>query len=481
LAPLQTAQALVGFGAIAAFTRLMSAEEFGQYALALSISMFAHTLVFTWAEAAAFRFFAAAHTEHKLADHFATLRVLAIVLGGGALIATAAMLWLADLREDIAALSALAGGAATFRFLTRIGRESERAAFEFARFAAAETIYLLLGFGVGVALLLRFDLGPAAPFAGLLLAGAMVCLVDALRLAARAKGGAVSAARALNYANYGAPLALALALDLGVQAVCRVILAGAAGAEAIGSYAAAFGLARPLDLMFMSVSATFAPAILTAYEQHGAHAARTTAQSAFITLAAIATPAAIGLAFVAEPLSALMVGETLRAEAARALPWLALAGLISGFNLYYWSEAFQLTRRTGLRAVLLVMPGIAQIALTAALAPHFGAQGAAGAALAGACLAALALITFGGRLIALPAPLLDLARVAGATGVMATALAMLPQAPGAASLAIEISAGMLAYSLGAIAFNVFGSRGRVMAACKALAARAPCTEQSHAR
>ena len=39
LAPLQIAQALVGFGAIAAFTRLMSPDEFGAYALALSVSM----------------------------------------------------------------------------------------------------------------------------------------------------------------------------------------------------------------------------------------------------------------------------------------------------------------------------------------------------------------------------------------------------------------------------------------------------------
>ena len=38
LAPLQLVQALVGFGALAAFTRLMSAEEFGRYALALSLS-----------------------------------------------------------------------------------------------------------------------------------------------------------------------------------------------------------------------------------------------------------------------------------------------------------------------------------------------------------------------------------------------------------------------------------------------------------
>jgi len=89
LAPLQIAQGLIGFGAIAAFTRLMSAEEFGRYALALSIAMAAHTLIFTWAEAAAFRFFAAARAERRLADHFATLVGVAAALGGAVLIVTA--------------------------------------------------------------------------------------------------------------------------------------------------------------------------------------------------------------------------------------------------------------------------------------------------------------------------------------------------------------------------------------------------------
>ena len=101
LAPLQIAQALIGFGAIAAFTRLMSAEDFGRYALALSISMAAHTLAFTWAEAAAFRFFAAARAEKRLADHFATLLALATALGLAVIVITAVVLSFAGLRDDM--------------------------------------------------------------------------------------------------------------------------------------------------------------------------------------------------------------------------------------------------------------------------------------------------------------------------------------------------------------------------------------------
>ncbi|HRP12289.1 MAG TPA: oligosaccharide flippase family protein, partial [Terricaulis sp.] len=311
LAPLQIAQALIGFGAIAAFTRLMSAEEFGRYALALSASMAAHTLLFTWAEAAAFRFFAPARAERRLRDHYATLLALVVGLGAAVLIATAALLLFVGLTHEVAALSAFAAAAAVFRFLTRITRESDRAALEINRFAALETAYIAIGFAAGVAFLLVADLGAAAPFAGLLTAGLIVALVDAPRLIKRARGGVVSPQRAFSYASYGAPLALALGVDLIVQTIARFLLAHQAGAASLGAYAAAFGLSRPLDLVFMGAGAALSPLILTAFENEGPAAARDQARKAFTLLAALATPAAIGLAFIASPLAHLMIGESL--------------------------------------------------------------------------------------------------------------------------------------------------------------------------
>ncbi len=458
LAPLQIAQALAGLGAIAAFTRLMSAEEFGRYALALSASMLAHTLLFTWAEAAAFRFFASARAEKRLADHFATLIALALALGVVVLFATGALLAFIGLRENVTALSAFAAGAAVFRFLTRITRESERAAFDIGRYAALETVYLAIGFAAGVALLTTFDLGAAAPFAGLLLAGAIVFMVDAPRLLARAKGGAPSLNRATQYASYGAPLALALALDLGVQTIARFILAHQAGVADLGAYAAAFGLARPLDLVFIGAGATLAPSLLAAYEEHGAETARNVARQGFALLAAIAVPAAVGLALVAQPLADLLVGEGLRAGAAIVLPWLALAGLFAGFNLYYWSEAFQLTRRTGLRALVMLAPGAVQLALTFALAPDMGAVGAAIAAAAGAATGSLTLSLIGRRLLALPISFSTLARIGAATAVMAAFVAMAPANQDPSTLAATIGVGALAYAIAALTFGVPGAR-----------------------
>ncbi|MBX3428702.1 MAG: oligosaccharide flippase family protein [Hyphomonadaceae bacterium] len=467
LAPLQIAQALIGFGAIATFTRLMSAEEFGRYALALSISMAAHTLTFTWAEAAAFRFFAPARAENRLADHFATLLALALTLGLAVVAITAGALAFAGLQDDIAALSAFAAGAVVLRFVTRLARESDRAALAFSRYAVLETTYIIAGFAAGVALLTIFDFGPAAPFAGLLAGGLLVAVVDLPRLLRNAGSGKVSLVRARSYAGYGTPLALALAVDLGVQAIARLLLAGEAGAAPLGAYAAAFGLARALDIVFMGVSAAFAPLVFAAYEEKGTRAAADAARGGFVLLAAITIPASVGLALLAQPVATLMVGEALRRETAAALPWLAIAGLMSGFALYYWSEAFQLTRKTGQRALLMLAPGAAQLALTAWLSSTYGAVGAAMAAATGATLGAMLLALVGRRLLPLPLPAGELARIGAATALMAAVVIAFPGAHTTLGLLQSVATGAAAYAAAAVALNVMNIRDLVLGAYRA--------------
>lgn len=458
LAPLQIAQAVIGFGAIAAFTRLMSADEFGRYALALSVSMAAHTLLFTWAEAAAFRFLAAARAERRTGEHFATLALIALALGAGVALLSGGALLAAGLRDDIAAIAGFAAGAAVLRFLVRIMRESDRAALAFGRYAVLETLYLGAGFAAAVACLIVFDFGAAAPFVGLALAGATVALIDAPRWFAAVSGGAPSLVRAGRYAAYGAPLALALAVDLSVQAMARILLADGAGPGALGAYAAAFGLARPLDLVFAGVSAAFAPLLFAAYEDNGAPAAKRVAQNAFVLLAAAAVPACVGLAIVAGPVAALMVGESLRDETAAVLPWLACAGLFSGFTLYYWSEAFQLTRRTGRRALLMLAPGALQLGLTAWLAPTHGAKGAAIAAAAAAVAGFILLALAGRRLLALPAPLSALGRI----GVSAAVMAAVAFVAAPLGFIAQIALGALTYAVMALALDLLGVRAHAV-------------------
>lgn len=457
LAPLQVVQAVVGFGALAAFTRLMSAEAFGLYALVLSVSLAAHTLLFTWAEAAAFRHFSLSQAGRRLADHFATLLGAVVVLG--ALVAAATWIGLRNFAPsaDVVAVTAFAAGAMVLRFVIRISRETDRAELAFGRYAAFEAIYFGLGFAAGLALLFAFDLGAAAPFAGLMIAAGVVALFDAPRLYQRARGGYATFTRARTYASYGGPLALALGIDLAVQATARLLLMLQADAAALGGYAAAFGLSRPIDLVFLGLNAAFAPLLLQAYERHSVEDARDMARRAFALMAALALPACVGLALVAQPLAALMLGESVRTQAGQALPWMALATLMSGFALYYWSEAFQLARRTGLRALLMLAPGAVQLAATFALAPMLGATGAAIASVAAAATSFCLLAAVGRGLVALPLPLGALVRILTATVAMALCVAALPQD----ALAARVMVGAAIYAAAALVLNIADARTNV--------------------
>ncbi|MGE0595276.1 MAG: lipopolysaccharide biosynthesis protein [Hyphomonadaceae bacterium] len=467
-APLQIAQGLIGLGAIAAFTRLLTPEEFGLYALALSLSMLAHTVAFTWAEAAAYRFYARAAAEGRLTQHFALLRRLCAGTAAVFMLAAGcALLFAQDPR--VASIIAFAAPSAVLRFYVRIGRESERAAQMPLRMAAMETLYVALGLAAGVGFLLTFDLGAAAPFAGLALAGALVWLLGSRPPANMAAPEPSGSARA--YADYGAPLAAALAVDLGVQALTRMVLADAAGLSSLGAYAAAFGLARPLDMIFLWAAAALTPAIMAAYEQQGAEAARTAARRAFELLAAIACPAALGLAMIGAPLSRLLVGEALATDAAVLLPWLAASALASGFGLYYWSEAFQLARRTGLRALVMLAPGAVQLMLTLLLAPRMGASGAAIAACAAACVGALMLALVGRHLIALPLPAASLARIALACAPMAGVLLLAPTPQSPLQLCFIILCAGSAYAFSAFLLNIAGVRAVASVLSQALSGR----------
>jgi O-antigen/teichoic acid export membrane protein len=186
-------------------------------------------------------------------------------------------------------------------------------------------------------------------------------------------------------------------------------------------------------------------------------------------LAAVTVPAACGLILVDEPLTALMVGESLRAEATRAAPWMAIAGLFSGFAYYFWAEAFQLAHRTGERALLMLAPAIAQLALTAWLAPTSGAYGAAIATCGASAIGLAVMASFGWRHLSMPVPWLDLARIGASTAAMTLAVLATPQGAGVANLVLHVVVGAFTYLASAVALDLFGARTRASAVLQAIA------------
>jgi O-antigen/teichoic acid export membrane protein len=458
--PVQAAQAIVGFGGVAVFTRLLPADAYGSYALALAALSLTHIATFTWLEAAVARFHARAERKTSLHHHLATAYGLYAVIAVLGLAILGGLIAILPLDLPLKASFAFALVSLVLRALLQIGLETHRAGQDVGRYSALEAGYLMLGFIAGTGLLLTTDMGAAGIFAGTALAAAIMLVFDLPVMLRRARHGRPNRRRAKTYAGYGGAISASLVFEHLLSVGDRFLIAAFLGQGAVGMYAAGYGLAdRLLDIIFIWFGAAVWPLTIKAFEKDGAEAARKVAERAAGLMALIAFPTAAGLALVAGPLTGVILGESVRSGAATVLPWIALSGLMNGMMTYYFHEAFTLKRRTGVMAVIMAGAAAANLGLNLLLIPIFGLPGAAAATVLAYFGALMVCAVLGRRVFALPLPWTDWIKAATATVIMAAAVFAVPDlGPAWATLISQALVGAVVYATAALLFNIAGCR-----------------------
>ncbi len=465
--PVNIANGIAAFGGVYVFTRLLGPEEYGRYALMISAMALIHTLSLTPAEAAGYRFAGKAEAENRLPDHFRT----ALSLTFRSLFVTAALvgalaLALGQLPEYLKILPWIAV-LMPLNTVIQMSLEAHKATQQVGRYALVETSRLLGGFILGAVIAWQTGFGAAAPFVGMVIAGAVLVVPQGLWLRRQAFGGAASSDQRRAYLGYGVPIAAALVLDLILSAADRFLIALFLGEASVGEYAAGYGVADKTVLLLCAWAAMAgSPLVMAAYERGGKDAARDEARGLIRTLFLIGIPAATGLALVAQPLAEALIGEDVRAGAMQIIPWIAFAGLLNGLLIYYFSEAFQLAHKTKERALLMLIPAGANILLNLILIPQMGLMGAVIATVASYALGIAVLASFGRRFVALPIPLADLIRVGVAALAMWPVLMLVPAWGSWPELITKAALGGLTYGLAAVLLDAGGARGFVRSRLK---------------
>lgn len=456
--PANIVSGVTGFLAIVVFTRLLSPEDFGRYALAYSVMTLAHVAVFTWLEASMARFWAAQSDPKSLESHFGSLYRAAFILSAAYVPVVCLAIWVApwDLPFKLAVGAGLLG--APIRCLAKLAQERFRAAGEVSRAAGLDIYIALTGFGVG-ALFAWAGAGGASPLLGLGIAPLFALPFILPGEIAQARRAPADRARLREYALYGYPIAASLALALVLSSTDRFLLALFMNEAAVGAYHAGYSIAnRTLDVLFIWLGAAGTPALVMALERGGRErlieAAREQA-SAFIL---IALPAAAGVALVARPLAEFMIGEDLRQAAAAVTPIIAVSALLSGLTTYYFNQAFTLGRRTRRLLYAMAAPAIANVILNMLLIPPFGVAGAAWATLCSFGVGLIASILMGRTAMPLPMPWEALIRCGIATGVMVGVVWNLPSIGGFAELFLDAGVGGTVYAAVALTLNAAGVR-----------------------
>jgi O-antigen/teichoic acid export membrane protein len=456
--PVNIVQGVVGLLTIVAFTRLLTPEAYGAYALAFSVMTLAHTTLFTWLEAAMARFHARETVTGELPDHFATLYRSAAVLALAIPLIGIVVLVLLPMPRPLEYAIGAGLLAVPVRSLAKLAQERRRAAGEVRASALLDIGQTTGAFVIGAALAWA-GLGGAGPLIGLGLA-AVLCMIFVLPKELKiAPGGRFDGARARGYAAYGVPVSLSLILALALATTDRFLIAGFLGEGAVGVYHAGYSLSsRTLDVLFIWLGMAGGPAAVAALERGGVKALQGQAREQASLMLMICLPAAVGLALVARPLADVMVGEQLRTGAAAVTPWIAASGLFAGLTTYYFHQAFTLARRTRMLLLAMAIPAAANIGLNLVLIPRFGLSGAMWATTASYAIGLIASWALGRRVMPMPVPWTTLSKCVLASAVMALAVAAVPALGGAAELFLKAGVGAAVYGVLAMALDIAGAR-----------------------
>lgn len=459
--PANVVQGVVGFLAIVLFTRLLSPEEFGRYALAFSVFTLAHVAVFTWLEASMARFWAASAPGDDLRAHFAGLHRSALLLTAVfvPIALLAVWLWPADPLFRIAVAVGLMG--CPIRCLAKLAQERLRAEGEVSKSAGIDMVVTSGGLIIGVGFALA-GAGGAAPLLGLGLAPLLVLPFVLPGEWRRGAGARLEPQRMRAYAAYGYPIAASLALTVVLASTDRFLLAYFLDEAAVGAYHAGYSIAnRTLDVLFLWLGTAGQPALVMALERGGRDRLSVAAREQLSTFLLIGLPAAAGVALVARPLADVLIGEDLRALAVTVTPWIALSALLYGLTAYYFGQAFTLGRKTAALLGAMAIPAALNLVLALVLVPRFGLMGAAWATTASFAVGLLATLVLGRRVLPLPMAWEALIRCGVATAGMAAVVAQLPALGGVAELVLKAGVGGLVYAALALTLNAAGVRDLV--------------------
>ncbi len=462
--PVNVIQGLVSFGAVYAFTRLLGDDGYGSYALVLTIMSASHTTTLTWTEAAAYRFAGEAQSKGGMNDHIRTSIYLALFSLIPALLIVACGWMASENNPNMQAAIIWLALSMPCLSIIQMSLEIHKARQQVSRFAKISIAHALTGFCGGLYFASQTDAGAAAPFMGLALSGVIFASVQGLFLWKESKGGSFQMVRAKRYFAYGMPLALALLLEIALSASDRFLIAYFIDNAAVGAYAAGYGVSdQSIRLLCMWGAMAGAPLLMESYEKHGLNGIEEPGKAMIRMLMLIAFPAATGLAMVAEPLAQFMIGEELRDQAKHTIPWIALAGLMNGLVIYYFSESFQLARKTALRASLMLIPAILNVILNIILLPKMGLMGAVYATVVCYGVALIIIMGVGRRFIPLPVPMKDIVLIAIACAGMAGIVYILPQIGGFPELMLKAIVGGIIYGVLAIVLNAAGAKDLIKA------------------
>ncbi len=381
--------------ALALYTRLLTPNEYGHYALVIAAMGFVNAVCFQWLNLSLGRFLPAHEHQSQalLSTALTGFLILVLTTGvlGGVLIAgfwsDKTLCWL------IVLVVTVSWAQAWFDLNLKI----INIRLAPIRYGVLNSVKALLAISLGIVLFYR-----GWGVVGILIGLIMSLLLTSLFVWKHWNEFSLrhfDIKLLKDFISYGAPLTLTFMLTIIVDASDRFFLGWIKNAEAVGSYSAAYDLTQQSLGMLMSVIHLAAfPLVLRALEEKGVAEARSQLKKNALMLLAILVPATVGLVILADNIAVVMLGTEFREDASLIITVVALAAFVSGIKSFYVDYSFQLGRKMKGQVWTVMWAALANVGLNLWWIPVYGVAGAAYATL-GAFLLGLFFSWYLGRKI----------------------------------------------------------------------------------
>jgi O-antigen/teichoic acid export membrane protein len=430
---------LINFLSIAIYTRLLSPDEYGRYALVVAGVGLVNIVCFQWLSLSVLRFLPAHQTPETL---LASVKAMYYLLAGAItlIVLTGVLIGVPASWKGLILLALALLWTQTW---FDINLEVTRTRLQPVWYGIGAGMRALTMLVTATLLLLIYPVAYAP------LTGQMVgALTGGFFLARRQWFGfnaklQKTIVKQLFY--YGLPLTGTFALSFVINSSDRFLLAYYLNEQAAGLYAAAYDLtAQILLVLMMVVNMAAYPLAVSSLEQQGIEAARLQLSWNMWLLAAVAVPVTVILIVFAPYLSRIL-GGPFHQSASTVIPWIAAAIFLAGIRSYHFDLAFQLGRYTIGQLCVAGIAALTNIVLNVIWIPQRGIQGAAWATLAAYAVALVTSIVLGKRVFPVPFHWKGVAQVLAAAFAMLCVWIVLPHADSPVSHMLHAGGGIIAY------------------------------------
>jgi O-antigen/teichoic acid export membrane protein len=448
---------VLGLVVAALLTRVLKPEEYGLYALGLSIIFFLTIGVFEWLGLSLLRMTAGAARPDLV---FGTIMTCFIALLGVCVIVAGLSLTLGDVRNYgwLVIASLFASSVAVWFELRQRLQMAELRAVEYFRMSVGRGLITTL-LVPAVAFVWRsgslslFALGVSNFLAGLLVSE------KHLKFSRLGFDRKIFA----SVLRFGVPLSISVGLATVLMSLDKWLLQALSGPEAVGLFtAAALVTQMPIQALASGVGPFAYAMAVRALEFHSGAATKSQLAQNFIVLIGIVCPSAAGIVALSDNLAHVIVGQYYWKTVVSLAPWLSAAAVVATIRAFYIDTAFQLANRTLLLVLFTSLALVVNLTLNMWLIPSLGVLGAAIASFSALLSSSVVAAIYSRSVFPLPLPIIDTAKVLASTGAMFLVVRQLELWSGPWALLWQIMTGCAVYASLFIILNVLNVRGSII-------------------